>query len=87
MSENRLEKFTTSALERELKRRTDKAPVLLRPNAQPDFGPVMKMIVEDYHVSNARGWQDEDIEGYVFEAACTAVYGSQYWVWKKTLQG
>lgn len=66
-------------LEEELERRQNKLPPT--PIAQPNFGPLQKMIIESINESIKDKDEDEDFEHYVYEAAIEAVYGKGFWDW------
>jgi hypothetical protein len=66
-------------LEEELERRKHNLPPT--PIAQPNFGPLQKMIIESINESIRDKSEDEDFEHYVHEAAIEAVYGKGFWDW------
>lgn len=75
--------LSTSELEDELRRRQqppDAAPV---PVLSPNWGPVIECITFGTAQSIKDGHENDDFQHYVYEAAMTAVYGDEYWIWRR----
>lgn len=77
-----MKEYTDEQLQAELDRR--KKPVLDRPDRlrYPDWEPLIKMMEEGTNSSIKEGYEDDDFKHYVYEAAMTAVYGKNYFVWR-----
>lgn len=52
------------------------------PLASPDWQPLIETITSGLARSIKDGYEDEDFQYYVYEAAMTAVYGDNYFTWR-----
>ena len=48
-----------------------------------DFTNLVTLIVEGFNKANIEGYFDDDLKGYIYEAAVEAVYGKSFWEWRK----
>ena len=78
-----LSDITTEALLAELERRKKAKPAAPVPLASPDFQPLIRMLAENVAMLEAGGRDREDFDHYVYEAACEAIYGKDYWTWMR----
>lgn len=78
-----LQDATCEQLKAELESRTKQWKGPLDPIQHPDFTELVEMVVEGHKKMVADGYEDEDLDHYVYEAVMTAVYGDGYWVWRR----
>lgn len=78
-----LNKITTEQLEAELARRNNTASAAPVPLANPDFSKLIETVISGTEQSIADEYEDEDLDHYICEAAYEAVYGKEYWVWRR----
>ena len=81
-----LKSFTDEELQAEIERRKEEK-ALPKPKAveNPDFSMVVdycKSYIDDLY---NKGWVDDDMEYYVFEAAIQAVFGKDIFDWIKKM--
>lgn len=74
-----LKSASIGELEEELERRKNNLPPT--PIAQPNFGPLQKMIITNINQAIKDDEEPKDFEHYVFENAIEAVYGTDFWKW------
>jgi len=82
MSETKLANFSIEDLELEIRRRKRKIPL---PIDQMNWTPVVDCIEEGINALQDEGFEGEDFEGFVFEAAMEVVYGKDVWKWYSDL--
>lgn len=51
--------------------------------AQPDFTVLIETVTEGVNRTVADGYEDEDLQHYIYEAAVNAIYGPSYWIWRR----
>lgn len=76
-----MEKLTdvsTAELEAELQRRNSITPI-----AEPDFTKLRDTVIRGIELAVKENYLDEDLRGYVWEAAVEAVYGKGFFEWRK----
>ena len=54
------------------------------PLSDPDFKPLVKMIVKGVTQAVRDKLWPKDFPAYVYEAALEAVYGPEFWTWRNT---
>ncbi len=55
----------------------------LKPTDIHAFDALVRSVTEGFQESVANGYESEEFKQHVFEAAMTAVYGSEYWEWSR----
>ncbi len=80
-----LQPFSDEELAAEIERRKTiaEAPAMPVLVANPDFTGLIDTIVTGHRYTAERGYEDDDFEHWVYEAAMVAVYGKEYWDWRK----
>lgn len=48
-----------------------------------DWAAVYKTVVDGVRDAIERQFMDDDTQGYVWEAAVEAIYGKDYWTWRR----
>ena len=81
-----LEHYGTNELIAEIEKRKQKERESIKPLDVVDLKPIIK-IWADYveFLSSGDYHEDNDFEYYVYETTLTAVYGDQFWDWKRKL--
>jgi len=74
---------STEALEAELARRKEATSTGPTPLPTPDWASLVNLITGGVAQSILDGYQDDDFDHFVYEAAMTAVYGEAYWEWRR----
>ena len=70
--------LTTEDLEQELKRRKTGSPVPLK---NPDFTKLQQGVTKMVMDMTESGYQDDDMNHYIYELTMDAIYGAPYWKW------
>lgn len=73
---------STEDLERELERRKRELRGPPTPLKEPDFSNLQELVVEGTKASVQNGYEDDDFQHYVYEAAMEAVFGKDFWTWR-----
>ena len=79
-----LSDLTTELLEQELDRRkiAKSLPVPV-PLETMDFTALIETITDGTAQSIKDGYENDDLDHYIYEAAVEAVYGKSYWAWRR----
>jgi len=76
-----LKDYTEEALQEELKRR-EKQRITIPPRLpNADFTKMVEAIENGLAEMVQKGYEDEDLEEFVFESACIAIYGPDFFTW------
>lgn len=51
---------------------------------EPDWKPLIQCITEGVEQSVRDGYEDDNFQHYVYEAALVAVFGHGYWRWRRS---
>jgi len=78
-----LRSVSTADLQTELESRKRQASMSPPVKPNPDFGPLIKTVTDGVAESIKTGYEDDDFKHYVYEAAMTAIYGKEYWDWRR----
>lgn len=79
-----LRNATEADLQVELERRKQAAALgPIHPLPSPDFSDLQKTVVDGTAQSIKDGYENDDFNHYIYEAAMEAVYGKAYWTWKR----
>lgn len=78
-----LENMTVEQLREELAKREKEIKDQEKPKLleNKDFSKVVEYCVEYIEELNVNGYADEDLRHYIYEAAMTACFGDDVWVW------
>lgn len=66
------------------RRRTVSAVPPPKPVKNPDFTELIQTVVNGITDANKNKREDDDLRGYIYEAAVEAIYGKGYWAWRRT---
>lgn len=76
-----LEKYTDEELRAEMDRREKEKDKKPEPKEEIDWSKLIECVKEGVTILDEEGYEQNDFEHYVFEAAMTAVYGDEIWDW------
>ena len=78
-----LEKVSTEELEKELEQRRTKQSSCPTPLENPDFMYLKQTVVNAIETAVKEGYFDSDFKVYIYEAAVEAIYGKDFWEWRR----
>lgn len=78
-----LQNLTTEELESELKKRKDESKKLPPMLPNPDFTKLIETIISGLTRATKDDYLDDDIKTYVWEEALTAIFGKDFFAWRK----
>lgn len=78
-----LNELTDAELQAELERRKAPYVPMPAPKANPDFTALIKMMEGVKRDAMLDGYENDDFKHYIYEMAIEAVYGKEYWIWRK----
>jgi hypothetical protein len=64
----------------ERRERVDGIP---KPNLNPDFGRLRDALIQGIERAMREQCMDEDLKQGLYEAAVEAVYGTDFWTWRR----
>lgn len=78
-----IEGISTEELEKELTRRKKAQNPCPKPLENPDFTNLKQTVVGAVENAVKEGYFSSDLKVYIYEAAVEAVYGKDYWEWRR----
>lgn len=76
-------KYTLEQLEAEVAARKGKPPAPPEPRQYPDFTALIQTMKDGMAQTIKDGYENDDFQHYVYEAAIEGLYGPQYWDWRR----